>query len=88
MRPVVETEQEVDGRWIAEISEPPGPMAYGGTPEEARSKVQAPALRVLADLIEHGEAGPEFLNITFEAGSAGWRISDCREHTLQMDGLV
>jgi hypothetical protein len=42
-------------------------MAYGKTPEEAQGKVQALALRVLADRIEHGEAGPDLLNITFEA---------------------
>jgi len=67
MRLVVEIEQEVDGRWIADISALPGVMAYGKTQEEAQGKVQALALRVLADRIEHGEAGPELLNITFEA---------------------
>jgi predicted RNase H-like HicB family nuclease len=45
----VEIEQEVDGRWIAEIGDLPGVMAYGKTPEEAQGKVQALALRVLAD---------------------------------------
>jgi len=67
MRLIVEIEQEVDGRWIAEIEALPGVMAYGKTSEEAQAKVQALALRVLADRIEHGEAGPELLNITFEA---------------------
>ena len=67
MRLVVEIEQEVDGRWIAEIGALPGVMAYGKTPEEAQGKVQALALRVLADRIEHGEAGTDLLNITFEA---------------------
>lgn len=67
MRLVVEIEQEVDGRWIAEIGALPGVMAYGKTLEEAQGKVQALALRVLADRIEHGEAGPDLLNITFEA---------------------
>ena len=67
MRLRVEIEQEADGRWIAEINALPGVMAYGSTPEEAQAKVQVLALRVLADRIEHGEAGPELLNITFDA---------------------
>jgi predicted RNase H-like HicB family nuclease len=45
----VEMEQEDDGRWIAEVLELPGVMAYGVTPEEANAKVQALALRVLAE---------------------------------------
>lgn len=63
----VEVEQEQDGRWIAEVVELPGVMAYGGTPEEARAKVQALALRVLADRLEHGEAGPDLVSISFAA---------------------
>ena len=58
----IELEQEDDGRWLAEVLELPGAMAYGDTPEEARSKIQALALRVVADRLEHGEAGPDFLN--------------------------
>ena len=53
----VEIEQEDDGRWIAEVLELPGVMAYGVTPGEAKAKVQALALRVLAERLEHGEAG-------------------------------
>ncbi len=49
------TEQETDGRWIAEILLLPGCMVYGETESDARSKVQALALRVIADRIEHGE---------------------------------
>lgn len=55
----IETEQEEDGRWIAEIPELPGVMVYGKTIEEAILKVQALALRVLADRPEHGEVIPE-----------------------------
>jgi predicted RNase H-like HicB family nuclease len=51
----VEVEQETDGRWIAEIADLPGVMAYGATADEARAKVQALALRVVADRLEHGE---------------------------------
>jgi predicted RNase H-like HicB family nuclease len=63
----VELEQEQDGRWIAEVAELPGVMAYGSTPEEARAKVQALALRVVADRLEHGEAGPDLVSISFAA---------------------
>ncbi len=45
----VEIEQEVDGRWIAEVMNLPGVLAYGKTAEEAKAKVQALALRVVAD---------------------------------------
>ncbi len=63
----VEIEREDDGRWIAEVLELPGVMAYGASSEEAKAKVQALALRVVADRLEHGEAGPELLNISFNA---------------------
>lgn len=63
----VEIEREDDGRWIAEVLELPGVMAYGSSPEDAKTKVQALALRVVADRLEHGEAGPELLNISFNA---------------------
>ena len=48
----VETEREDDGRWIAEIVEIPGAMTYGSTIEEATAKVQALALRVLAERLD------------------------------------
>ena len=51
----VETEQEVDGKWIAEVMEIPGALVYGATPDEAVAKVQALALRVLAERLEHGD---------------------------------
>jgi predicted RNase H-like HicB family nuclease len=53
MRFTIEAEQEEDGRWLAEVLELPGALAYGQTPEEAIAKVQALALRVLADRLEH-----------------------------------
>ena len=48
----IETEEEVDGRWIAEIQELPGVMMYGETQEEAMARVQALALRILAEMME------------------------------------
>ncbi len=63
----VEIEREEDGRWIAEVIELPGVLAYGQTREEAISKVQVLALRVLADRLEHGEATPELISLSFIA---------------------
>ncbi len=54
----IETEQEDDGRWIAEVMDLPGVMVYGDTREEAVRQVQALALRVVADRLEHGEDVP------------------------------
>lgn len=63
----IELEQEQDGRWIAEVPDLPGALAYGTTEAEARARVQALALRVAADRLEHGEADPDLLTITFAA---------------------
>lgn len=51
----IEYEQEVDGRWLADIPTLPGVLVYGASRDEARRKVQALALAVLADQLEHGE---------------------------------
>ena len=51
----IETEQEDDNRWIAEILEISGVLAYGNTQQQAITKAQALALRVIADKLEHGE---------------------------------
>jgi predicted RNase H-like HicB family nuclease len=63
----IETEREEDGRWIAEVTELPGVLVYGQTREEAVAKVQALALHVLADKLEHGEATPELMSVSFVA---------------------
>jgi uncharacterized protein with HEPN domain/predicted RNase H-like HicB family nuclease len=63
----VEVEQEEDGRWLAEVLELPGVLAYGQSQDAAVSKVQALALRVVAERLEHGEAGPQLLSISFAA---------------------
>jgi predicted RNase H-like HicB family nuclease len=55
----IEFERERDGRWIAEIPALPGVVAYGTSKVEARGRVEALALRVLADRLEHGEEIPE-----------------------------
>lgn len=63
----VEYEREDDGRWLAEVVERSGVLAYGQTSDEAIAKAQALALRVLADRLEHGEGAPEFVSISFAA---------------------
>jgi len=64
----IEVEREDDGRWLAEIPELPGVMAYGNRQEEAISKAKVLAFRVLADKLEHGEPIPE-LNEVFAISS-------------------
>jgi predicted RNase H-like HicB family nuclease len=67
MNLTIETEQEDDGRWIAEVPELAGVLAYGATREEAMARAQALALRVLAEQLEHGEARPVDLSISVAA---------------------
>ncbi len=67
MKYIVEYEQEEDGRWLAEVLELPGVLAYGQTADEAIAKAQALALRVLADQLEHGAGAREMLSISFAA---------------------
>ncbi len=59
----VEVEREEDGRWIAEIPDPPGVMVYGDSRNEAIAKAEALALRVLADRLEHGEEIPDLKEV-------------------------
>lgn len=63
----IELEQERDGRWVAEIPKLRGVLVYGQSREEAMAKAQALALRVLADQLEHGEAKPNLVSVSFNA---------------------
>jgi predicted RNase H-like HicB family nuclease len=63
----IDEEQEEDRRWLAEVLELPGVLAYGQTQQEAIARVQALGLRVLADRLEHQEAEPELLSVSFTA---------------------
>jgi predicted RNase H-like HicB family nuclease len=54
----LECEQELDGRWIAEVPELPGVLAYGSSSADAMSKAEVLALRVIADRLENGESEP------------------------------
>jgi predicted RNase H-like HicB family nuclease len=59
----VDVERETDGRWISEVPELSGVMAYGATRDEAVAKAKALAFRVLADRLEHGEDIPEIQGV-------------------------
>lgn len=59
----VETEQEEDGRWLAEVPELPGVLAYGTNREQAIAQAEALALRVIAERLEHGEAVPDMAQL-------------------------
>lgn len=61
MKFTIEIERELDGRWIAEVLEIPGVLAYGSSEAQAVAAVEALALRVFADRIEHGESAPRLM---------------------------
>ena len=63
----VDTEQEDDGRRIAEVPELPGVLAYGTTREDAQARAQVLALRVIAERLEHGESRPIDIRISVAA---------------------
>ena len=63
----VEFDRETDGRWIADIPALPGVMVYGRTRKQALTAVEALALRVIADRLEHGEAVPGEVKVSFAA---------------------
>ena len=65
----LEIEQEADGRFLAEVPDLPGVMAYGTTQQQAVARAQALALRVLADRLENGESAPNLLPLDFRAAS-------------------
>jgi predicted RNase H-like HicB family nuclease len=61
----IEYELEEDGRWIAEVPNLPGVLAYGITADEAMRKAEALALRVLAERLEIAECSPMPISIAF-----------------------
>ena len=64
MNITLECEQETDGRWIAEVPELPGVLAYGHSSSEAMAKAEILALRVKADRLEHGETQPLTIHLS------------------------
>jgi predicted RNase H-like HicB family nuclease len=63
----LECELEEDGRWLAEVPQLPGVLAYGVSADEAMSKAEILALRVLAERLEHGESRPHSISIDIAA---------------------
>jgi predicted RNase H-like HicB family nuclease len=63
----VEFSREDDGRWIADIPALPGVTVYGRTRKQALVSAEALALRVIADRLEHGEAVPGQVTVSFAA---------------------
>ena len=59
----IECEREDDGRWLAEVPQLAGVLAYGSSRDEAMARAEILALRVLAERLEHGESGPQSISI-------------------------
>ena len=67
MELTLECECETDGRWLAEVPELPGVLAYGTSADEAMTKAEVLALRVLAEQIEQGETRPQAVHFLVPA---------------------
>jgi predicted RNase H-like HicB family nuclease len=65
----IESEQELDGRWLAEVPELPGVLAYGKSSAEAIARAEVLVLRVMADRLEHGETGPVSIHLSIPAAA-------------------
>ncbi len=76
MKFIVETEQENDGRWIAEVIDLPGVLVYAQTCEEAINHVQALALRVLAERLENDKTESNLVSISFQAARPPGHVLD------------
>ncbi len=63
----IEIDREDDGRWLAEVTELPGVLAYGPSRDEAVAHAKALALRVIADRLDHGEDVPDLAPLFAEA---------------------
>jgi predicted RNase H-like HicB family nuclease len=63
----IESEREDDGRWLAEVVDLPGVLAYGTTRDEALARAEILALRVLAERLEHREGAPQSISISIAA---------------------
>ena len=69
MQFTLEVEREDDGRWLAEVAQLPGALAYGDSANEAMAKAEALALRALAEQLEHGDAKPTEFSIMLPAAA-------------------
>lgn len=77
MRITIELEREEDGRWIAEATDLPGVLVYGQDAADALQRVQALALRCIADRLENGELVPGLDCITFSTSSQYAPVAVC-----------
>ena len=69
MNYTLECEPEDDGRWLAEVLELPGVLAYGDSKEQAMARAEALALRVIAERLEQGEARALTFSIALPASA-------------------
>ncbi len=69
MNYTLDCEREDDGRWLAEVLELPGVLAYGATQDEAMARAEALALRTLAARLEPGEARATAIHISIPAAA-------------------
>ena len=60
----IECEEEVDGRWIAEVAQLPGVLCCGRTADDPMAKAEVLALRAMADRLEQNESRPVEINIS------------------------
>ena len=65
----LECEREDDGRWLAEVPQLPGVLAYGASAIEAMAKAEVLALRVIAERLERGEAKPTEISLSLPAAA-------------------
>ncbi len=63
----IECDREDDGGWLAEVPQLSGVLAYGTTRDEATARPQVPALRLIAERLEHGESRPQSISISVPA---------------------
>jgi predicted RNase H-like HicB family nuclease len=63
----IECEREDDGRWLAEVPQLPGVLAYGTSADDAMARAQVLALRVLAERLENNETGPQAITFSIAA---------------------
>ena len=86
----IECEEEIDGRWIAEVPQLPGVLCYGNTADEAMARAEILALRAMAERLEHNESRPVASNISLPlaAGVNGLpsKPSGCLRHCLALGG--
>lgn len=71
MKLTLESTHEADGRWLAEVPQLDGVLAYADSELGALAKAQALGLRVLAEQIEAGSCPPGdvTISIAVEAGN-------------------